>query len=105
MYKNLLITVILLFSIGFLKVSFAEQPSYETPQVLQANDVVPGDLLKSDLYTIEDEVVTYGYTNTYQINSKFGIFTAHGNEMLLQRIQEIRAIQELNKIKNSKKIC
>ena len=78
---------------------------YETPQILQAKDVVPQELLKSDLYTIENEVVTHGYTNTYYIDSKFGKFTAHGKEMLNQRVQEIRAINELEKIKKSKKFA
>jgi hypothetical protein len=89
-YYLFLVTALLLQ--GLLPVSFAEQELYEVPQILQAKDVVPEELLKSDLYTIENEVVTHGYTNTYQIDSKFGKFTAHGNEMLIQRIQEIRAI-------------
>ena len=100
-YYLLLVTALLIQNL--LPVSFAEQAPYEVPQILQAKDVVPEELLKSDLYTIENEVATYGYTNTYQINSKFGKFTAHGNEMLVQRIQEIRAIQELENIKKSKK--
>lgn len=103
MHKYYLIPVISLLLQGLLTVSFAEQELYEVPPILQAKDVVPEELLKSDLYTIEDEVATHGYTNTYQINSKFGMFTAHGNEMLVQRIQEIRAIQELDNIKKSKK--
>ncbi|MDH3609787.1 MAG: hypothetical protein OEQ24_11175, partial [Gammaproteobacteria bacterium] len=103
MHKYYLIPVISLLLQSLLTVSFAEQELYEVPPILQAKDVVPEELLKSDLYTIEDEVATHGYTNTYQINSKFGKFTAHGNEMLVQRIQEIRAIQELENIKKSKK--
>ncbi len=100
-----LISVAALLLQGLIPVSFAEQELYEVPQILQAKDVVPEELLKSDLYSIEDEVATRGYTNTYQINSKFGKFTAHGNEMLVQRIQEIRAIQELDNIKKSKKFA
>jgi len=105
MKKYNLILVIALFLQGSFSVSFAEQESYEVPQILQAKDVVPEELLKSDLYSIEDEVATRGYTNTYQINSKFGMFTVHGNEMLMQRIQEIRAIQELENIKKSEEFA
>ena len=104
MSKYFLISAITFVTISLLTVSIASQ-LYETPQVLQAEDVVPEELLKSDLYTIENEVATHGYTNTYYINSKFGKFTAHGNEMLLQRIQEIRAIQELDNIRKSKKFA
>jgi hypothetical protein len=105
MNKYYLILVVALFLQSLLSASFAEQEPYEVPQILQAKDVVPEDLLKSDLYSIEDEVATRGYTNTYQINSKFGMFTAHGNEMLVQRIQEIRAIQELENIKKSEEFA
>ncbi len=105
MYKYYLIPVISLLLQGLLPVCFAEQEPYEVPQILQAKDVVPEELLESDLYTIDNEVVTRGYTNTYQIDSKFGKFTAHGNELLVQRIQEIRAIQELENIKKSKKFA
>ena len=81
--------------------SVSAEDEYETPLVVQAKDVVPEDLLKSELYEIQSDVITRGYTNTYQISSEFGEFTAHGNEMLLKRIQEIKAIHELDKIKKS----
>ena len=85
-----------------LIVSFAfSDNEYETPLVVQAKDVVPKDLLNSDLYEIDGDVITRGYTNTYQITSKYGDFTAHGNEMLAKLIQEIKAIDELAKIRNS----
>lgn len=82
-------------------IATAEETSYETPAIVQAKDVVPQKLLESDLYSIEDEVITYGYTNTYYISSTYGNFTAHGNEMLRERLHEIRAIDELDKIKKS----
>ena len=103
MSKNLPNLFYLIVLIGFFGVCFAGQQTYEIPKILGTKDIVPKDILKSDLYTIENDVVTHGYTNTYQINSNFGKFTAHGNEMLVQRIQEIRAIQELDKFKKSKK--
>ena len=74
---------------------------YETPLIVQARDVVPAELLTSDLYEIDSDVLTRGYTNTYEIRSEYGDFTAHGNDMLAERIQEIKAIHELDKIKES----
>lgn len=102
MHKRYLIPVIAFFIFDLLSVSFAELKPYETPLVVQAKDVVPQELLQSDLYTIENNVITHGYTNTYRIHSRFGDFVAHGNEMLRQRLHEIRAIDELEKVKNSK---
>ena len=94
-YLNLFLGLIIL---TFSTLAYADN-DYETPFVVQAKDVVPKDLLESDLYSIEDEVITRGYTNTYQIKSKFGDFTVHGNAMLARRIQEIKAIDELAKVK------
>ena len=102
MYKNILCYCFVLVHV-FMLSSVCAENEYETPLVVQAKDVVPKDLLTSELYEIQSDVITRGYTNTYQINSKYGDFTAHGNEMLLKRIQEIKAIHELDKIKKSEK--
>jgi hypothetical protein len=103
MYKRCLILAISFIIFNLMSVSFAEQDLYETPSVLEVKDIVPQELLGSDLYTIDDEVSTRGFTNTYRIHSKYGEFVAHGNEMLRQLVHEIRAIDELDKIKKSKK--
>lgn len=102
MNKISLLSVVAL-SLGLLTLSFAEQVPYEVPKILQAKDVLPQELLISDLYTIDNDVVTHGYTNTYQIQSNFGNFTAHGNDMLRQRVHEIKAIHELEQVKKSEK--
>lgn len=81
---------------------YAGTADYEIPEAISAKDIVPEEILQSDLYSIEDQVVTHGYTNTYRITSSYGNFTAHGNEMLLKLVQEIKAIHELDKIKKSK---
>ena len=81
--------------------SHADLSLYEVPPILVAKDVLNKDLLESDLYTIENDVTTKGYTNTYRITSNYGDFTAHGKAMLEKRTHEIRAINELEKIMES----
>ena len=83
--------------------SHADLSLYEVPPILVAKDVLNKDLLESDLYTIENDVTTKGYTNTYRITSNYGDFTAHGKAMLEKRTHEIRAINELEKIMESEK--
>lgn len=101
MYKKFIIYtfawLMLMVGVGI----YAAGDEFENPLVLEASEVVPKDLLESELYSIKNEVITRGYTNTYQITSTYGDFTVHGYEMLLQRIQEIKAIDELAKIKSS----
>ncbi len=55
---------------------------FEDKLVLKAQDLVPRELLKSKDHTVHEDVRTDRFTNTYTISSKFGTFTAHGDEML-----------------------
>jgi hypothetical protein len=89
------------FLLVFSLVSHADSGDYEEPAIISAKDFVPEELLNSSLYTVGNDIDTHGYTNTYQLNSKYGDFTAHGNEKLYKLIQEIRAINELDRFKNS----
>ena len=82
-------------------IAHADSEQYEEPAIIYTKDFVPASLLTSDLYTINNDIDTHGFTNTYQLSSDFGDFTAHGNEMLYKLIQEIMAINELEKFKNS----
>lgn len=79
----------------------ADNGSYEAPKVLYAKELLSEEVLNSDLYSIKDEIETDGFTNTYYISSDFGEFVAHGNENLYKVVQEIKAINELAKLKNS----
>ncbi len=97
--SQILLTATLLC--GIATSSYAELSAYEEPPVLATKDVLDQDFLVSDLYTIEDDVITRGYTNTYRITSEYGNFTAHGNAMLEKILHEINVIHELDKIKNS----
>ena len=93
--------IYIFFLLVFSLMSHADSGNYEEPAIISAQGFVPEELLSSDLYTVGDDIDTHGYTNTYQLNSKYGDFTAHGNEMLYKLIQEIRAINELDKFKDS----
>lgn len=93
--KSFYLFVILIFSL----IVHADSGTYEEPAIISAHEFVPASLLSSDLYSISDDIDTHGFTNTYQISSEFGDFTAHGNEMLYKLIQEIMAINELEKFK------
>ena len=95
-YKLILITGIF-FSLN----AVAETGHYEESKILYANEMLPEEVLDSDLYTIKSEIETEGFTNTYHISSDFGDFVAHGNENLYKVVQEIKAINELSKLKNS----
>lgn len=79
----------------------AATEDYEIVPALKATTTLPADLLKGEHYTIADPVKNNGYTNTYTIQSKFGSFVAHGNTMLLVRLNEIEALARLKEVSSS----
>lgn len=76
--------------------------NYEQASNLQASKILPADYFKSNLYQINETVANDGYINTYTIHSDYGYFTAHGLTLLKIRLHEIKAIQELEKVKKSR---
>ena len=75
--------------------------AYEPLPIFRASDLLPATLLKGERHTIAERVVNDGYENTYTINSDFGTFTAHRTDFVAERVQEVYALEELNKITRS----
>ena len=74
---------------------------YETPPTFNASDLLTPDQLQGPLHKVRPQVTTDGFTNTYIIDSNFGTFHAHGNDMVPERIREIYAIAGIRKTKES----
>jgi hypothetical protein len=51
---------------------------------------------------VREEVKTYLGLNHYVIDSPFGTFVAHGNQMLQERVREIHALAQLREMTNSR---
>ncbi len=81
---------------------------YEVPRVLVASQILPPELSIGDNYSVSGrlsapgDTVSYGFENEFEIVSSFGTFEAHSEDMLRIRIQEIKAIDILREIKNTK---
>jgi hypothetical protein len=80
--------------------NLADTP-YEPLPTFRASDLLPADLMTGDFHTIAETVDNDGYENRYTIESKFGTFTAHRKDYVAERIREVYAIEELNKISRS----
>ncbi|RMH07522.1 MAG: hypothetical protein D6704_04980 [Nitrospirae bacterium] len=68
---------------------------YETLARISARDLYPLQLLAGKGYRIRDEIEPVGLTYIFTIDSPFGEFTAHGEDMLRIRIRELRALAVL----------
>jgi hypothetical protein len=81
--------------------AFAQQ-RYETAPVLNASQILPPELLSGPNHRVQERVTNDGYLNTYQIDSKFGTFTAVSTAVLRKRIGEINAMIVMEKVQGSK---
>ena len=80
---------------------FAEA-AYETPPTVHAADLLPAKILSGPRYTVEASVPTDGFMGIFRIHSDFGDFECVGREMFYTRIDEIRALEELEQVSKTK---
>jgi hypothetical protein len=97
----IVMVAIMLPLLGTLLPAFAQQ-SYENPAVLSASKILPPELLSGPNFRVRERVTNDGYLNIYQIDSKFGTFTAVSTAMLRKRIGEINAMVVMEKVQGSK---
>jgi hypothetical protein len=82
--------------------TIAAQQAYESSPVLNASKILPPELLAGPHHRVQERVQNDGYLNIYQIDSKFGTFTAVSTAMLRKRIGEINAMVVMEKVQGSK---
>jgi hypothetical protein len=87
--------------LGVVPSVFAQQ-GYEPAPVLSASKILPPELLAGPHHRVQERVTNDGYLNTYQIDSKFGAFTAVSTAVLRKRIGEINAMVVMEKVQGSK---
>lgn len=71
---------------------------FETLPVRHAAELLPPELLSGPHHRVRDEVASDGFLNLYVIDSDFGTFEAAGDELLRQRVHEIAALAELDRM-------
>lgn len=89
------------FTAGAQEVDDAVPPPvsvYEKLELLPADKLIPAPLRSGEGFEVEDPVATDGYFGIYRLRSEHGIFECHGKEMLAVRIDELRAIREIEAI-------
>src|SRR6266498_4753071 len=83
-------------------IGFTAQSGYESVPVLSASKILPPELLAGPNHHVQERVVNDGLLNTYTIDSKFGQFKAVSTALLRERIQEINAMAQMDKLKGTK---
>jgi|RhiMetdeSRZDD1v2_1073273.scaffolds.fasta_scaffold150478_3 hypothetical protein len=98
--NNVVSALVMVSLLGVLP-AFAQQ-GYEPAPVLSASKILPPELLSGPNHRVQERVTNDGYLNTYQIDSKFGTFTAVSNAVLRKRIGEINAMVVMEQVQGSK---
>ena len=65
---------------------------------LPGAELAPPALLKGPLHKVAEPVRVEGHLGAFVIESKFGKFSVHGANLLATRVQELKAIEELQKV-------
>lgn len=73
---------------------------FERPPSVEI-EKVPGFWPSGDNYTIKNPVTSDGLLRIYTLTTPYGEFVTHGDQMLRMRLNELRALHELEKIASS----
>lgn len=78
-----------------------QQEGFEVPPVLHAKDILPPEMQKSKLFKVKDEVYSDGVIDHFYLTSKWGDSIAAGYLILKTRINEVNAIESLDRLESS----
>jgi hypothetical protein len=88
-----------LFAVTMAPEPALAQPFEQAPTF--AIERIRGFWPTGDNYSIKNPVLSDGLLRIYTLTTPYGEFTAHGDQMLRMRINELAALYELEKIANS----
>jgi hypothetical protein len=77
------------------------EPEYDKPVKLKASDVLPSELLTGPNFKVDETVENDGFLNVYQLSSQWGELTITSTPLLQERIQELNAMAEMEKLKGT----
>src|SRR5690242_8219946 len=76
----------------------AASSNFEELPELGASEILQPEILKGPHHLVRESVPTSSGMNQFVIDSDYGVFDAEGNEMLLRRIKEVYAIDQLKSV-------
>ena len=76
----------------------AVSSDFEELPELKASEILKSEILKGPHHVVRESVPTSSGMNQFVIDSDYGVFDAEGNDMLLRRIKEVYAIDQLRAV-------
>ena len=91
----------LLAAILLASAATAVAQNYETPGSLKASELAPAALLQGPFHSVDENVTIAGAQPNFTIRSQSGTWVARGHEMLVIRVSELPAFEQLAKVSKS----
>jgi len=93
----------LVLSLGINCTASAEEMSsfQKLPVTLSATKTLPDDLQKGSNYKIDDAIINDGLINTYYLQTDYGKLKIVSDELYLERINELRALEHMEKLEQT----
>ena len=101
----LLLLFLVFIAFGYRPVNGYAQAVFEVKAELKTSSILSDDLLKSDLYTVDEVVRNDGLVNTYTVKSIYGIFEVESTLALRQVLLEIQAINAMKKVETGETVA
>jgi hypothetical protein len=97
------VTLAIILSLcGMRLVTTAPAQDFQTvPIVLQAEKVLPREVLSGPNYTIKETVRNDGFVNTYEMGTPYGSLKVESTGLLLKRAAELRAVAKLGELEKT----
>ena len=95
------ILVLLIITLGSNQTYAEKAGVFEYPQVLHLSQVLPSNLAAGPGYRIQDLVYNDGLMNRFDINSDYGFLSVEGSDLLKVRLQEIKALGQMEELKRT----
>jgi hypothetical protein len=87
--------------LGLASAALAVAAAYEPSRTFKASELLTAAEVKGPHHTVASEVKNDGYFFEFKIRSDYGAMEAEGESLLLTRLNEIRALAELDKVSKS----
>jgi hypothetical protein len=102
MFRSLAIPLALLIGLTF-NVSAEETPPFQQlPITLSAAKTLSEDLQKGSNYQVDDAIINDGLINTYYLQTDYGKLKIVSDGLYLERINELRALEHMEKLEQTK---
>ena len=97
----LLASCVLLAFAPTLAAAGEPQSAYESPPAMKAKNVLSQEQRRGPHHEVKDPVLNDGFLNRFTVDTDFGRFEVESDALLRIRLNELRAIEELEQLSNT----